>query len=157
MEKMISIARYRNTPYSVNYNMNNGSVKSYQWSGSTSNKHDIKPVPEEVVNWLLMNSVTFRDGELVIVEDTDDAKEAVSNIGDIEEYQNNTNSREEIVKLLKGNVNKLKAELKKITVDSEKRFILDVAREEKIDSVSVLKALSEWAEIPQDVLFADEE
>lgn len=153
MEKMIKIARYRNTPYTVNYNMNNGAMKSYQWSGSTTNKIDIKPVPEEVVNWLLMNSVTFRDAELVIVDDSEDAKEVIDNIGDVEEYQNNAHSREDVVKLLKGNVNKLKAELKKITVDSEKRFIIEVAKEEKIDSNAILKALSEWAEVPMDILF----
>lgn len=155
MEKMINIARYRNTPYTVNF-ITNGGLKTYQWSGSKNGKTDIKPIPTEVVDWLLMNSVCFRDGELVIVDDTPEAKEVVSNIDDIESYENNTHTREEIVKLLNGNVNKLKAELKKITVDSEKRFVIQVAKEEKIESVSVLKALAEWAGIPQDVLFADE-
>jgi len=154
MEKMINIARYRNTPYVVNF-ITNGGLKTYQWSGSKNNKTDIKPIPEEVVDWLLMNSSCFRDGELVVIEDTPEAKEVLENIDDKDSYVNNTHSREEVVKLLKGNVKQLKAELSKVTVESEKRFIIQVAKEEKIDSVSTLKVLSEWAGIPQDVLFAE--
>ena len=154
MEKMINIARYRNTPYVVNF-ITNGGLKTYQWSGSKNNKTDIKPITEEVVDWLLMNSSCFRDGELVVIEDTPEAKEVLENIDDKDSYVNNTHSREEVVKLLKGNVKQLKAELSKVTVESEKRFIIQVAKEEKIDSVSTLKVLSEWAGIPQDVLFAE--
>ncbi|QDX94746.1 hypothetical protein EEL30_22145 [Brevibacillus laterosporus] len=157
MEKMINVARYRNTPYVVNYQFNNGNEKTYQWTGSTKAKVDIKSVPQQLVDYLLMSSQTFRDGELVIVNDSDEAKEALENITDKENYESNTRTRQEIVTLLKMNPTKLKTELKKVTSDSEKRFILDVAKEEKIDSAATRKVLADWSEIPQDILFEDEE
>ncbi|MGG0793836.1 hypothetical protein ABE137_07495 [Brevibacillus laterosporus] len=157
MEKMIKVARYRNTPYVVNYQFNNGNEKSYQWTGSTKAKTDIKEVPQQLVDYLLMSSQTFRDGELVIIDDSEEAKEALDNIVDKDNYASNTRQRQEIVALLKLNPTKLKTELKKVTADSEKRFILDVAKEENIDSATTRKILSDWSEIPQDILFDDGE
>ncbi|MBG9776194.1 hypothetical protein [Brevibacillus laterosporus] len=157
MEKMIKVARYRNTPYVVNYQFSNGNEKAYHWTGSTKSKTDIKEVPQQLVDYLLMSSQTFRDGELVIIDDSEEAKEALDNIVDKDNYASNTRQRQDIVALLKLNPTKLKTELKKVTADSEKRFILDVAKEENIDSATTRKILADWSEIPQDILFDDGE
>jgi hypothetical protein len=152
--KTIKIARYRTSPYIVNY-ITNGGIKTYQWAGSKGNKVDIKEIPQEVVEYLLMNSACFREGELKIIEDTPEAKEAVSNIDDIEEYRNNTHSKEEAKKILEGNINKMKSELNKITNKDEKKFFIEVAKEIKLDSNAKLKFLSEWYGVQQDILFED--
>lgn len=155
MEKTIKLARYRSNGYIINYPNSNGNIKRYEWVGSKGSKVDIKPVPEEVVDWLLMTSVCFKKGELVVVEDSDEAKEVVENIGDIDEYKNNSHTKDEIIALLKGNINKMKKELGGITSDSEKRFILEIAREISDDIPGgKTKFLSEWLNIPQDVLFS---
>lgn len=154
--KTLKVARYRNSPYTVNY-ITNGGLKTYQWAPSKQNKTDIKSIPVEVVDWLLMNSVSFNEGELVIVDETDEAKEAISNIDDTEKYENNTHSRDDIVKILEGNFMKMKSELGKITVLQEKQYVVDVAKEIKLDSSSKQKFLAEWLDVPADLLFADEE
>lgn len=148
----IKIARLRNFPYTVNY-MVNGGLKTYQWAGSKGDKLDIKEIPVEVVDWLIMTSKCFKDGELKIIEDSAEAKEIASNIDDIESYSNNTHTRDEIIKVLQGNFNKMKSVLEKITVQSEKQYVLDVAREIKLDVASKQKFLAEWIGAPVDVLF----
>jgi hypothetical protein len=155
MSKMIKLARYRNYGFTVNYNMNDGMRRVFEWSGSKNGKVDIKDVPEEIVQYLMMNTVTFTDGELVIIEDSEDAKEIISNIN--EEYKNNAHSREEIVKLLEGNFMKMKAEIGKITNKQELSYICDVAKEIKLDSNSKLAYLAEIMKMPQDILFANED
>lgn len=153
-ENTVKVARYRNTPYIVNYRTHGG-IKTYQWAGSKGNKVDIKNIPEEVINHLLMNSACFREGDLKIIEDSDAAKEVVSNIDDVEEYLNNTHSREEALKILEGNFNKMKSQLNKIKNKSEKKFFVDVAKEIGLDSNSKLKFISEWYGVKQDILFGE--
>jgi hypothetical protein len=150
----IKIARYRTTPYIVNF-ITNGGTKTYSWTGSKGNKVDIKSIPTEVVDWLVMNSACFREGELAIIEETEVAKEIVSNIDDVEEYRNNTHSKEDAVKILEGNINKMKSELKKISHKGEKKFFIDVAKEIKLDSNAKLTLLSEWYGVKKDILFED--
>jgi len=156
MEKLIKVARHRTAPYIVNYPFNGG-FKTYAWSGSKGNKTDIKPVPQDVIDYLLMNSACFRLGELAIVEDTEEAKEVVSNIDEIEDYKNSTHSKEEVVKILEGNFMKMKSELGKIENKDEKKFFIDVAKEIKLDSDSKLKFLAEWFGVKKDILFVDED
>lgn len=154
MENTIKVARYRNTPYIFNY-ATNGGTKRYEWSGSKGNKIDTKTLPLEAVDWLMMNSTCFKRGELVILEETEEAKEIIENLGsDKEEYQNNTNSKEKILELLRGHHQTLQKKLKEITVDSEKKFIVDVAKEISDELTGVkLKYIAEWMGTPQDVLF----
>jgi hypothetical protein len=151
----IKVARYRNTPYSVNppRGLN---WKPIAWSGSIGEKIDIQPVPDEVAQYLIMNSVCFKDGELVIIEDTEEAKEVVNGITDIDEYKNNVHSKEEIIKLLNGSIQKMKTALEKIENIQEKTFVIDVAKEIKLDSNAKLKFLAEWMGVAQDILFDEE-
>lgn len=155
-EKIIKVARYRTSNYYVNYPTSNGGIKSYIWSGSKGKKVDIKPLPVEVVDYLTVNSLCFKNGDLKIVEDTKEAKELVEAIPEKEEYEANTHTREEVEKILTGNINKMKSELKKITNKDEKKFFIEVAKEINLDSNSKLKFLSDWYGVKQDILFEEE-
>jgi hypothetical protein len=131
--------------------MNDGIRRVYEWAGSKNGKVDIKEVPEELVQYLMMNTIVFRDGELAIVEDTPETKEILENVED--DYKNNTHTRNEIVKLLEGNFMKMKSELKKITNKQELVYICEIAKEIRLDSNSKLQFLAELMKIPQDILF----
>jgi hypothetical protein len=50
----------------------------------------------------------------------------------------------------------MKTVLSKIENVQEKNFVIDIAKEIKLDSNSKLKFLSEWMNIPQDILFEEE-
>jgi len=153
MAEKIKLARYRNTSYFVKYDAD-GSNRQYTWNGSKGGRAEIKEVPLEVVQWLQMNSICFDKGELVIIEDNEETKEIKDGIAEIDTYENNTHSKEEIEKLLNGNINKLKAELKKITIDSEKQFVIDIASELKDDlTKGKLDALADWIGVSADILF----
>ena len=154
--KTIKVARYRNVPYVVNYNLN-GMPRTYTWAGSKNGKYEVKEIPEEVVNWLVMNSQCFNDGELVIVDESEDAKEIVDNIIEKEQYENNTHTKEEIIKILNSNYNTMVSKLEKITVNEEKRFVIDVAKEIKLDSVKKQKYLADWVGVPADILFTEDD
>lgn len=153
MEELIKVARHRTSQYIVNYPTNVGGLKTYIWAGSKGKKVDVKPLPSEVVEYLMLNSMCFKDGELKIVEDTPAAKEVVEQLDDVEEYRNNSHTKEEAIKILEGNVNKMKSELKKIENKQEKKFFVDVAKEIKLDSNAKLKYISEWYGVKQDILF----
>lgn len=155
MEETVKVARHRTSQYIVNYPTNNGGIKTYIWSGSKGLKVDVKPLPQEVVEYLLLNSMCFKDGELKIVEDTEKAKEVVESIDDVEAYRNNSHTKEEAIKILEGNLNKMKKELEKVESKQEKKFFVDVAKEIKLDSNSKLKFLAEWYGVKQDILFED--
>jgi hypothetical protein len=155
MEELIKVARQRTSQYIVNYPTNTGGLKTYIWAGSKGLKVDIKPLPSEVVEYLLLNSMCFRDGELKIIEDTPTAKEVVESIDDVEEYRNNSHTKEEAIKILEGNFNKMKTELNKITNKQEKKFFVDVAKEIELDANSKLKFISDWYGVKQDILFED--
>lgn len=153
MSEKIKLARYRNTSYFVKYDAD-GSNRQYTWNGSKNGKADIKEVPREVVDWLAMNSICFDKGELVILDEDDSSKEIKDGIVEIETYENNTHSAEEIAKLLKGNFMKMKSDLGKITVDSEKNFVIEVASTLKEDlTKGKLDFLADWMGIDSSVLF----
>ena len=153
----IKVGRFRNIAYTLNYPMNEGRWKQYIWAGAKGEKVDIKPLPEEVVDYLLMNSQCFKTGDLKIIEDTAVAKEAVNSIAeeDLEAYKSNTHSKDDIRKLIGGNYKKLESELKKANID-EKRFFADVAVEMKLDSASKQKIIADAVGIPVDILFDEE-
>ena len=153
MNETVKLARYRNTSYFVKYT-GNGQERQYTWSGSKNGRPDIISVPRDVVDWITMNTSCFDKGQLVILEDEVVVKEIKDTITNVEVYENNTHTKEEIEKLLGGNINKLKAELKKITVDSEKQFVIDVASDMKDDlTKGKLDAIADWMGVSADILF----
>lgn len=152
-ENKIKLARYRHTDYTVNYEN-----KHYQWSGCKGKNIDIKPIPEEVVDYLQMNTLCFSKGELVIVKEDELSEAKIENIEDKEIYEANTHTREEIVSILEGNINKMKSELNKITNKNEKEFVLAVAKEIKLDSSTKRQFIADWLEtkMDTDLLFTQE-
>ena len=138
MEKVI-LARYKNTDYTVNYEN-----KKYVWAGSRGNVVSRKEVPLEVYEWLTMHTYTLKNGELVLDKANEKIEELKENIYEIDEYEVNSISKEEIKKILSGNFKKMESELKKITADSTKRFVLDVAREMGLESAAKQRIIKEW-------------
>ena len=154
-EKMINVSRYRDGEYTVNYMMN-GRPVTYKWAGSQGSKIDTKPIPEYVVDWLIMSTTAIKNGSLVIEKD-ETSKEIIKNIGYEEDIKDVVHTREEIEAILKGNINKMKSELKKITNETEKDFVINIAQEIKIDSVGKREFLAEWMGIDVNMLFYNEE
>lgn len=128
MVSTVKLSRLRALDYIVNYS-DATSSRTYHWAGAKGNTHVTKDVPYEVYEYLMLSTTCFRDGELVVAKDEPNKKELEEHMPEVEEYKNNAKSREEIIKLLKGNVNALKKELSKVTSISEKRFIKSIADE----------------------------
>lgn len=150
----VTLARYRNSDYIVRCEID-GAMKTYSWKGSRGNVVDKKKVPQEVIDWLNMNTVCFTSGSLVIEGKPEETKEIIEDFADKEAYESNTHSHDEIVTLLKGNFKKLEKELKAITVDDEKRFVVDVAKELKDELTGgKQKLIAEWYGQAQDILFS---
>jgi hypothetical protein len=149
----IKLARYRNTNYFVRCPLAGGE-KQYTWTGTKGKKVDIKEIPQDVFDYLTMNSLCFDNGELVIVEDSEESKQAKEHIGDKESYTKNTHTKEEVEKILTGNFPKMKKALNDITVDSEKQFVLSVAQEMSNDlAKGKIDFLAEWMNVDADILF----
>lgn len=129
MDKVL-LARQRKGDYVVNYDN-----KKYVWQGIKGNLVTKKEVPMEVFDFLQSGTACFQNGELVLMakDNKEESKEALNelkeNIPYVDEYEANTHSKEEIIALITGNVNKMKAELNKITSKSEKRFVMEIAKE----------------------------
>lgn len=126
MVEMIKLERMRKTAYTVNYPTLDGNIKTYSWSGIKGKQRSITPVPREVYDWLTLESYCFKEGELVVAKDEPKKEEVEEFIADIEDYKVNSHTEDEIKKILSGNVNKMKAELKKITSESERHFVFEV-------------------------------
>lgn len=144
MEKTYKLERKRASMFTVNCPF---SKKIYRFNGSKKGFTDKKDIPEETYLWLLNSTTTFKDGELVISESDEEAiKEFEEQIfeEDLNEIKQNSHSREEIEELLNGNTNSMKAELKKITIAEEKQFVMQVAKDIKLDSKTKMDFLEEW-------------
>ena len=129
MSETVKLTRKRPTDYVVNYN--NG-IKNipYKWVGSTSKKEFTLAVPREVFDYLNMNTNAIKSGALVVADTEPNKDEIVQNeIVEPEEYLANTHSRDEILAILKGNINKMKKELGQITARQEKVFVKQLADE----------------------------
>lgn len=150
----VKLARNRNTAYFVRCPLAGGE-KQYTWARARNGKTDVHEVPQEVFDYLTLNSRCFDEGELEIVEESDEKlKELKGNLGDPESYENNTHKEDEIEKLLKGNFPKMKSALNAITSDSEKQFVISVAK--KIASglaKGKIDFLSQWMNVESDILF----
>ncbi len=138
MEK-VTLLRHRGTEYVVNYEN-----KKYVWPPSRGNVVSKKDVPMDVYEWLTSYTTAFRFGELVLDKTNENIDELKEHIYEIEEYEANSISKDEIKKILEGNFKKMESELNKIKLDSTKRFVLDVAKEIKIESAAKQRFIKEW-------------
>ena len=138
MEK-VTLLRHRGTEYVVNYEN-----KKYVWPPSKGNIISKRDVPMDVYEWLTSYTTAFRFGELVLDKTNENIDELKEHIYEIEDYEANSISKDEIKKILEGNFKKMESELNKIKLDSTKRFVLDVAKEIKIESAAKQRFIKEW-------------
>lgn len=138
MGKVI-LERHKPTDYYVNFE-----GRKYVWAGSKGKMISKREVPVELYDYLAMFTTSFRDGELKLVEKGELEKELIENLNEKEEYTVNTLTKEEATVLLKGNLKKMESELKKITSESTKQFVLSVAKEIKISNANKQKFIRDW-------------
>jgi len=152
MEKVV-LERHKVGNYIINFEN-----KSYIIPGSKGQIVGKKEVPYSVYEYLTMFTDCFKDGELVIQAKTNEEKELLNDFYGKEEYEANALTKEEVINLLKGNLKKMEAELSKVTSDTTKRFVLDVAKEIKIENATKQKFLKEWLglELPIEDIFKAE-
>lgn len=139
MSNKVTLARYKNCDYIVNYEN-----KKYVWAGARGTMISKKEVPQELVDWLMSFTSTFKNGDLTVVDNEEVLSEIENNMVDVEEFKANGMSKEEITTLLKGNLKKMEAELNKITADSTKRFVLEVAKEIGLENSTKQRFIKEW-------------
>lgn len=167
-EKYVTLIRKQATPYVVNYPMNDGRIRKYEWLGTRGKILDKKQVPREVYEWLLTYTYALKNGSLIVDNSNDEEIIEIKNsIDNIEEIEKSILTKEEIKEMLtKGNHLSLKKKLNEITdgkdksfADSQKRYIVSVASEIGIDSSAKRKVICEWAGLDyenSDLLFDNE-
>ena len=109
-----------------------------------------------------MSTNCLKNGELIVSANTPkELKEELDNeIYEKEEQEANSLTREDVEKILKGNMASMKSALEKVTSFSAKQFVLDVAKEMKLSNVNKQKFIKDWygTELPLEDLFElDEE
>lgn len=153
MTELVKLERVRKGDFVVNFN-NGLNTKTFTWTGSRNGKNMALNVPTEVFEWLAHSTSTISTGELRLVETQPNVEKIKSNIPDLEEYENNAHSREDIVKLIKGNINKMKSELNKVTSQAEKQFIKSIADELNNEGEGLPKGkndfINEWIRLKSD-------
>lgn len=152
MEKVL-LERHKVGDYIINFEN-----KSYIIPGSKGNIIGKKEVPYSVYEYLTMFTDCFKDGELVIKVERKEDEELLEDFYGKEEYELNALTKEEVIKLLSGNLKKMESELNKITSETTKRFVLDVAKEIKIQNATKQKFIKEWLglELPIEDIFVFE-
>ena len=154
MENVVILERHKPSDDTVNFE-----GKKYIWSGSKGNKVGSRTDSQEVFDYLSMFSTCLTDGELVISKANTDIQELKDNLYGIEDYEVNALTQEQVVTILKGTMKKMEAELNKITSETTKKFVLEVAKEIKVDNYNKQKFIKEWLgyELPIEDLFGDTE
>lgn len=152
MEEKIILERHRKRDYTVNFN-----GKRYYWASAKGTIVSKVSVPREVYDYLAMSTNCFKHGELIISKTiSPELKEELKEeIYEKEEQEANSLTRDDVEKLLKGNIKNMETELEKVTSDSTKRFVLDIAKEIKISNVNKQKFIKDWmgTELPLEDLF----
>lgn len=140
MSKAIKVERRRVGDFFVNYPRGTGMYDKYLWNGAKKGYIDKKEIPEEVVSWLAYQTSTFKEGHLVISKDetSKEAKVVIDNVkSENKNLDKETHTYEEIEELLSSHfTNAKKEELASITSQEEKEFVLEVAKDMEIDSIT---------------------
>lgn len=152
MEEKIILERHRKRDYTVRFE-----GKRYFWASAKGNIISKVVVPREVYDYLAMSTTCFKDGELILSKDvSNELREELENeIYEKDEHEANSLTREDVEKILKGNLAYMKSNLEKITSKSTKQFVLDTAKELQISNVNKQKFIKEWyeTELPLEDLF----
>ena len=147
----IILENHRYTDYTFNHKEGDKIVRTYEWKGIRGNIVDRKELTDDAFMALMQCSNDIQNGRLVIVKN--DKNKDIIEYAETEEYKVNARTKDEVVKLLKGNADTLKKELSKITDKDELLFFVDVYKTEDIDSVSKQKIIAEALETDVNVLF----
>lgn len=153
MAETVKLVRLRKTDYTVRYN--NG-IKDiiYKWVGAKPNKKPFAlSIPREVFDHLNLGTTAISTGALVIADDTPAKEELLEEVQNLDEAIANSHSYEEIVKLVKGNMQVMKKELSLVTARQEKIFIKSIAEkindEEGLNNKK-LEFINQWFEMNDD-------
>lgn len=148
MEKeTVLLERVGNTEYSINW-FNNDTMKRETYifpayvKGSSRKRQ--AEVSKECYFYLKDESGCFKNGALRVVERTPEDKELVEEITAITpEYTVNSMTKEEIQKMLKGNISvkKLQEKLGEITSNGERQLVIETAKEMKMRNFDKLRAI----------------
>lgn len=152
MTEKIKLENHRLSDYYLNY-VSADKVKSYHFPGAVNGRVSSKLVDKDIVEHLTMTSSCFKNGDLIIVGEPDVVEDIKEGIADVEEYEANALTREKALSILQGNANKMKAELNKVTSQDSKAFVIDLAKEIKLDSNAKLTFLAEWFGVKKSDLF----
>lgn len=148
----VLLERHKKRDYTVRYE-----GKRWFWSGAKGDIISKVLVPREVYDFLAMSTNCIKNGELIPSKSMPEElrEELYSEVYEIEEQEANALTREDVEKILKGNMSYLKSSLEKITSFSTKQFVLDVAKEIKITNVNKQKFIKDWygTELPLEDLF----
>ena len=154
MSEFVKLTRKRPTDYAVNFD--NGIKKiPFKWAGAKNGKEHTLAVPREVFDWLNMATKAIKSGALTIADSEPLKDEIINEINDLDEHKANSHSKEEIVALLKGNLNKMKKELANVTSKQEKIFIMQIADELKASeegfNTTKYEFISEWSKAKAEI------
>lgn len=153
MEDLITLERHKKSEYVVNHE-----GKRYAWAGAKGNLVGKKDVPTGVYDYLQMFTSCFSDGELIVKARKDEDQSLLADMYEKDKYDVNGLTQEQVVAILKGTIKNMEAELGKVTSSTTKQFVLQVAKEIKLDNATKQKFIKEWlgSELPIEDLFSEE-
>lgn len=142
----VKLERWKNYDYVVNMKDEFNRDIRITWLGAKLNKPTVVAVEQNVYDYLTHYTTTFESGELVVSKDQENYEEVKSRILDVEAYEANAKSKEELIDLLKkANLKKLEAELNKITDNTAKMFTYSVFQDIKEELVgSKIDIVEKW-------------
>lgn len=135
----VILERHKPSDYTVNFD-----GKRYVWAGAKGSKVGSRTVTSDVYDYLSMFTTCLTDGELIIAKKNANVEDLKEDLYGKEEYEVNALTREEVITILKGTMKKMESELNKVTSESTKRFVLEVAKEIKLDNYNKQKFIKEW-------------
>lgn len=151
-EKVI-LERHKPTDFIVNYEN-----KRVVWRGSKGKMLDKKEVNRDLFDYLAMSTKAISDGALVISDKVINKSEILDELVDKEAYESNALTKDEVIKLLDSKFDKMAKEFEKITSQSTKQFILEVAKEMGLESSKKQKYIKDMlgSELSIEELFEEE-
>lgn len=155
MEEQIILERHRPTPYVVNFEN-----KRYEWLGAKNGVPSTKKVSREVYDFIAMGTSALESGKLVLSKKMNEeyVEELKEEIPDVEKYEQNALTKEEIEKILNGNLKTMNKAFSEIEESSTKQFIYKVAKEMGIKNSDKQKMIKELigSELSIEDLFCEE-
>ncbi len=120
----------------------------------------VKKVSREVYDFIAMGTSALESGKLVLSKKMNEeyTEELKEEIADVEKYENNALTKEEIEKMLKGNLKTMEKAFSEIEDFGTKQFIYKIAKELKIENANKQKMIKDLigSELSIEELFDEE-